>query len=152
MSTPTLANYDDAGITVDPLVLGQAVTTIAGSDPNAGGGLIGEVIDALQDIMDTIDNLALSWLGSSSSEAHEFSDRWNASMTQLFGSKSDPMSGVFPRLVSGIAGARTNYDAAEDYVVKTFAAFQSSSSGSGSSTQSIVNSGGTVITAIEEQF
>lgn len=154
MSTPSLANYDDADISVDPMVLGNAVTVIAGSDPNAAGGLIGEIIDALQDIMSTIDNLALSWVGSASSEAQEFSDRWNASMSQLFGTQADPGSGVFPRLVSGIAGARTNYDSAEDFVVKTFQAFQSSSSGSGSgsNTQSVVNSGGQVVTAIEVQF
>jgi uncharacterized protein YukE len=146
MSTP--ADYDDATITVSPPVLKTAIQIIAGSDPSQSvGGLIGDIIDQLNDIMTTLDGLQLSWVGSSASEANDFSNRWDAAMKQLFGTSNDPSSGVYSRLLDGLAGALTNYDNAEDYVVKLMTAFQSATSSSGSTT-SVVNTGGTVVTAI----
>jgi uncharacterized protein YukE len=154
----SLAGYDNTTVKVDPSVLGSAVTVLAGSDPKASGGLLGDISDSLEGIMTTLGDLQLSWVGPSAAEAQAFTDRWNAAMAELFGTKDNPSAGVLVRLVDGLAGAGSNYDGAEDFVAKMFQSFQSSGAGTGSgsgqnaNTQSIVNSGGTVTTAVEVRY
>ncbi len=150
-----MTDYDTARIQISINTVKAASVTLAGADPtNAVGGLIGDVVEQLEDIMNTLTNLELSWVGSASSEAAEFTQSWQQATDALFGSTADPSLGIFPRLVSGLLGAVANYSASEDYVVKAFTPFSAAGSGGGGgSTQSVVNSDPSQpVTAITETY
>ena len=148
-------NYDYSGIKVSTNTIREVLQAVVGGDPNAVGGLLGDVLDQLTDIMTTMQNLRISWFGDASSEAQDYVNQLNQACDTLFGTQDDAKDGVFPRILAGLAAADGNYAGAEDAVQKMFAGFaasQSSSSGSDSSVQNVDNSGGSVITAITETF
>ena len=148
-------NYDYSGIKVSTTIIRDTVQDVVGTDPNTVGGLLGGVIDQLTDIMTTMQNLRLSWFGDASGQAQDYVDQLNTACDTLFGTTADPQSGVFPRILAGLAAADGNYAGAEDAIQKMFASFASSpqsTDGSDSSAKNIDNSGGQVITAITETF
>ncbi len=150
-----LANYDTTTVGFSFETMTQALMAIAGPDPANPTGLIGEVADGLNSIMTTLQNLALSWVGTAASDADSFNDSWNSAMTELFGTSADPGQGAFPRMVAGLVSAFNNYTGVEMAAISTLSAFSSTSggSGSGSTAQSVTNtSGATQTTAIQVTF
>jgi hypothetical protein len=149
-----LPNYYTSNMHVEPATLHAVVTAIIGSDPNTPGGLLGDAIDRLGDVVTTLEGLQLSWFGGAAAEAQDFTEQWKTVSAQLFGTQADPMTGVFPRLISALATAIGNYDGAEEYVANVFAGFAtiSGGGGSGSGNTSVTNTGQTVTTAITETF
>jgi uncharacterized protein YukE len=109
------SNYDDAGmlIRVDPNSLYQYAT----GDMMAHGQVI---MDAINNIVQTWNNLQVSWVSNSASEAQDFFDRWNSAVTQLFGTNADANSGALPKIADGVDLASINYGEAEDTVTKMF--------------------------------
>ena len=147
------ANYDNSGIKVSPATMQEAVQLIVGGNPKAVGGLLGEVLDRLEDFADTMHDLRGSWYGAASDEAQDYVDRLNQSCDALFGTPGDPDGGIFPRVLVGLAGAEGNYAAAESYIRQMFAQFAAlSGGGGGDSQQNVDNSGGSVVTAITETY
>jgi hypothetical protein len=148
-------NYDYSGIKVSTNTIRDVLQDVVGGDPNTVGGLLGDVLGQLTDIMTTMQDLRLSWFGDASSQAQDYVDQLNTACDSLFGTKADPQSGVFPRILAGLAAADGNYAGAEDAVQKMFASFASSpqsTEGADSSVKNVDNSGGQVITAITETF
>jgi uncharacterized protein YukE len=114
-TVPTPSNYNDAGmqIRVDPDALyGYATVDMK----NQAEVLVG----SLNRIRDIWQGLALGWVGTSAAEAHDFSDRWNHAIEQLFGTNDDLNSGALPKIATAVAIASINYGEAEDVVVKMF--------------------------------
>ena len=149
-----LPDYDTAYFYVAPEIVNNAVTVIAGTDPTNPTGLLGDVLTQLANVISTLENLQLSWVGDAADAAQDFTDQWNTASANLFGTDADPQSGVFPRLLTALNTAVGNYDGAEQNVVNLFAGFSVlSASGTASGTdQSVVNTGSTVTTAITETF
>jgi hypothetical protein len=107
--------YDDPGIVIDvnPDGMFQAVT-----GPMTAHGK--EVADCINEIVKIWNGLKLGWMGRTADEVRDFSERWTASITQLFGTPDDPKSGALSVIGNAVASAAGNYGQAEDIVMKTF--------------------------------
>ncbi|WP_157756800.1 WXG100 family type VII secretion target [Plantactinospora sp. KBS50] len=125
---PVPANYNDHTmlIKVDP----TTVWGYADTDMPAQAKVIG---DALGRIHDTWEGLALGWAGTTAQEAQDFSSRWNAALTGLFGSREHPENGALPRIAKAVGMAALNYAETEDTVLQMFADFSAGLQGTGSS-------------------
>ena len=123
---PKPANYNDAGlvINVDPTSLWQYGKTDLPAETTTIG-------DSLNRINDTWKGLKLGWAGTTADEAQDFSDRWNAMITQLFGTKASPESSVLYRIAVAVQTASLNYATTEDEVLKMFKDFDTAMHSSG---------------------
>ena len=157
MSTSTFGTmgsgdtYDNVKLVVSPSTLNdtyQAVTN-----------LVEDVVNKLEDIDNTLNNLQLSWISGSSALMNEYTQRWQDAMQSLFGAGTNSeLGGAFGQLLAGLYSASGNYDAAENWVMTSFGQLVSSLMGwSGSSSsgpQSVTNSGSATspTTFINETF
>jgi len=108
-------SYDDVTITVTPKDLSDAATTVA--------GCVGNIVDSLNAIDDTISGLKLGWAGATATEATDFYNQWKAAMGQMFGTKDQPAQGVLNMIVFALKAAANNYNAADTAVVSMFSGF-----------------------------
>jgi hypothetical protein len=119
MSAPS--NYDSTGlvIKVDPTTL----WSYAQNDlPNNS-----EVVAIAVGNINTIwNNLALGWAGTTADEAQDFNNRWNTTISQLFGTQADPSSGALPKIADAVGMAALNYGETEDTVKRMFDTFSAS--------------------------
>jgi uncharacterized protein YukE len=107
----TPANYDEVTLAVDP----DELLTLS----NQGLALCDQVADQINAIGSTMSGLQLSWTGASAQAAESFSNRWNALMTQMFGTTGDS-GGVLPTLVGALATTGNNFDSAEQNIAVMF--------------------------------
>jgi uncharacterized protein YukE len=149
-------DYTNLDIRVSPSTIRDVFHQVVGNDADAVGGLLGDVMNQLSDILTTMKNLQLSWFGDASSQAQDLVDQLNHACDRLFGTQAAPKGGVFPRILAGLAAAEGNYAGAEDVVKQMLSGFTSGSDASGGSGSSdhhnVDNSGGSVITAITETY
>ncbi|MFJ4438034.1 WXG100 family type VII secretion target [Streptomyces sp. NPDC088923] len=80
------ADYDFATVSVDPQGIEEISRRLL--------GLADNVADAVENIADASFQLQLGWAGTSAEEAKAFGGRWDAVMTEMFGSKKNPGQGV----------------------------------------------------------
>jgi hypothetical protein len=111
---PSGISYDSGKrILVDPDELYQIATV-------GVKGVVDDMVNNIDAIMATIENLAVSWTGGSAQEARDFGDRWQTAMTNLLGTKDDPGQGALNKVMTGVAIAGSNYGEGEDTVFKMF--------------------------------
>lgn len=110
---PAPSNYNDGGTVfrIDPLTIFRHAKVDLFNEANSIG-------DAVQNIFNIWEELELGWVGTSAAEAQDFSDRMNANLRQLFGTKDAP--GVLSKIANAIAAASINFGLAEDNVKKMF--------------------------------
>ena len=109
------SNYDDAGITisVDPNSLYQyASSEIPGHIKN-----FTESISRIVGVWKKLNDNKVGWAGKSASEAQDFDSRWSTAVSGLFGTDSDPSSGVLAKIAVAVAQAAENYGVAEGTIV-----------------------------------
>jgi hypothetical protein len=108
-------NYNDAGTVfrIDP----TAMFTYATVDLLAEAKAIGA---AIENIFNIWQGLKLGWVGTTATEAQDFSDRMNATLKKMFGSDDDPTSGVLPKVATAIGKASINFGETEDVMKKMF--------------------------------
>ncbi|MCM2417767.1 WXG100 family type VII secretion target [Streptomyces sp. RKAG293] len=109
LTLPPQRDYSLDTIAVAPELLMTAATEVTTA--------VHGIVDSLTAINTGLAELQLGWAGDTASKAKEFSDQWNACMTEMFGSKGHTADGVLNRLVDALSGARSNYDGAEDYII-----------------------------------
>jgi uncharacterized protein YukE len=140
--------YNTVKITVSPTVLSESYTNI--------NNLLNQIVDQLNTIMTTMENLQLSWVGQSSSLANQFTQQWNQAAKSLFGTQNNPEEGVLNRVAEGLQEASSNYCLVEQWAQSSFgqlvSGLSSSNSSSSDNPQSVVNSPGNFVTAITETF
>jgi hypothetical protein len=81
---------------------------------------ITSIADSLNSIVTTLGNLKLSWIGSSATQATDFSNQWQLCMTSLFGTTTTPEAGLLVQYAGGLATAFANYDQTEDAMASMF--------------------------------
>ncbi|NED79492.1 hypothetical protein G3I76_05210 [Streptomyces sp. SID11233] len=114
---PAQNNYDSAQIRVDPGVVQSSGNSILTAK---------QWIDlVLNSILAQMDALRLSWVGddptSSPRLAAEFTERWSAAVTLLYGDGSEANPGVLGTLADGgIVAAARNYSKAESAITGVF--------------------------------
>ena len=114
------AVYNEYSIVVTPEDLKAAGVAIVGNSKTEAGGLVGDIIHNLEEIVDTITELKLGWAGKTSEEAKAFFDTWGDAMKKLFGSKKHPLDGTLALVGAALQSAGNNYNAAESYVIQIF--------------------------------
>jgi uncharacterized protein YukE len=110
------ANYDDVAMNVEPGPLNMAADGIQ----DAAEG----VVAALNTINKTLEELHLGWDGASAAEAKDFSSKWLAAMTGMFGTSKDPKKGVMNQVIIALKAAVGNYSNAEDKIGLMFMSFE----------------------------
>jgi uncharacterized protein YukE len=110
-------NWNSSTIDVDPWVLHDSAAKMT----TAAQG----ILDDLGTIITTLNNLKLSWVGDSSDAATAATDRWNATMTELYGTEHDASTGILNILTGGLAYAAVNYSQCEQQVHDMFSQFES---------------------------
>jgi hypothetical protein len=112
------SNYDDAGImiSVDPNTLYQYATS---DIPNHIQNLA-HSISKIVGVWNKLNNDNVGWVGTSASEAQDWNSKWSGAVNGLFGSDSDPASGVLPKIAGAVAQAALNYGTAEDTITTNF--------------------------------
>jgi uncharacterized protein YukE len=121
-------NWNSSTIDVDPWVLhASAANMITAAQA---------ILDDLGVIITALNNLKISWVGDSSDAATAATDRWNATMAQLFGTQQDPSSGILNILTGGLAYDAVNYSQCEKQVRDMFAQFESALTASSDQTSS----------------
>lgn len=126
------ANYDAVTMTVNPRNMNSDANQIEDSANN--------IISALNTIGNTLSGLQLSWNGTAASEAQDFANQWMNAMTGLFGSQSNPQSGVINQVIVALLTAAGNNSSAEEGITQMFTQFSGAiwtSSGGGSDTATI---------------
>jgi hypothetical protein len=78
------------------------------------------IVESLNRIVDVWKGLKLGWVGNTSDEAEAFNRAWKTAMTRLFGSESDPESGIVNQIASAVATASGNYAQTEHIVTQMF--------------------------------
>jgi hypothetical protein len=106
------ANYDAVTMSVEPGTLNFAADSIEDATNS--------IISALNTIGNTLSHLHLSWNGDASSEAQDFATQWMSAMTGLFGSESNPQSGVINQVIIALLTAAGNYSSAEESLTTMF--------------------------------
>jgi hypothetical protein len=98
------------------------------------------IVSALNTIGTTLSGLQLSWNGDAASEAQDFANQWMSAMTGLFGSDSNPQSGVMNQVIIALLTAAGNYSSSEESITSMFTQLASAipaGSGGGSDTAPI---------------
>lgn len=107
-------SYTGFSVVVNPTALTDAAAKISGTDPKNIGGWIGEILQSLQRIGETLTNLKVGWAGQTADEAEAFGTKWQLAAQQLFGGTGDAADGSLVRVAVAIAAAGNNYNHAED--------------------------------------
>ena len=109
------SSYDDSNtpIRIDDQQLIQLATQ---KIPAVGE----DIAQRLESISQTLQALALTWTGQSSTLANDFNERWHKAMTDLFGTQQKPGDGVLNLIATGVKSASYNFGYAEDTVVQMF--------------------------------
>jgi hypothetical protein len=118
------ANWDMARVSVDPLSLNTAASTV--------NSMITTISEELNAVTDQMNRLLVSWTGDSTSaakEAEDFNNDWNALWTRLFGTQDDPEKGILNRFANGIGTAALAYSRGERGVSDTWARWQAALEG-----------------------
>jgi hypothetical protein len=126
------ANYDAVTMSVEPSTLNFAADSIEDATNS--------IISALNTIGNTLSRLQLSWNGDAASEADDFANQWMSAMTGLFGSDTNPQSGVINQVIIALLTATGNYSSSEESITTMFnqlASAISAGSGDGSDTAPI---------------
>jgi uncharacterized protein YukE len=121
------ANWDSSTISVDTNTMSSVAQAVITSATNING--------YLNNIMDALNGIKPSWTGDSSSVADDFNTRWSNALTALFGTKSDPSTGILNILMKGLDQAAQNYIVTEGAIADMFTTFGKGDSGSGSGGQ-----------------
>lgn len=79
-----------------------------------------DIVTALNTIGTTLSNLALGWDGTSASEAQDFANQWMSAMTGLFGTPSNPKTGVINQVVVALLTAIGNNSNADESITTMF--------------------------------
>jgi hypothetical protein len=114
-----------------------------------------DINNYLNDIVGLLSGLTLSWTGTSASLANDFTTRWGNGMTALFGTQSDPDSGIAQVLLAGIKQVAGNYGENEQTLTGMWNQFGGNgSSGSPNSTDITdqVTNGYYHTTSVDETF
>jgi hypothetical protein len=69
----------------------------------------------------------VGWVGTSASDAQDFSTQWTRAVNNLFGSTSDPTSGALPKVTDAVAQAAMNYGVAEDTITASLKGYAAGS-------------------------
>lgn len=141
--------YDAVKVTVSPQDLQDTSQKVK--------SLVDDIVNHLNTINTTLNDLQLSWVGQSSSLADSFNKQWMAATATLYGTQDHPEQGVLNHLLAGLEAASSNYSFVEDWAKKGFGTLVSALNGGGggqstSSPTSVENSSGSVTTAITETF
>jgi uncharacterized protein YukE len=117
-----------------------------------------DIVNHMENILNTLDGLNLSWVGQAQQLENSYNQAWQAATATLFGTSKDPGKGVLVRLASALATAAANYASAEFSGEGAYLQFiMSVGSGGGSSSPppatSVTNPpGGQIVTAITETY
>jgi uncharacterized protein YukE len=100
-----------------------------------------EIANALSDIINSLSNLKLSWVGQSSELMTEYNDLWALATTLLFGTQSDPSKGALNQLSQTLSSAMNNYSTTEQAITESFNKFRNAlnTTGGSSGPQSVVD-------------
>jgi uncharacterized protein YukE len=79
-------------------------------------GKVDDLVDALDTIAKTLENLKLSWAGDAKNEAQALLDRWTQVSNAIFGTKKHPDKGVLARIAGGVENAAFAYNQTETVV------------------------------------
>jgi uncharacterized protein YukE len=77
---------------------------------------VDELVNALDTIAKTLENLEISWAGDAKNEAQALLDRWTQVSDAIFGTKKNPEKGVLARLAGGVQNAAFSYNQTETIV------------------------------------
>ena len=125
------ANWDSSTVSVDMNVMGSVAQAVLTSATN--------INNYLTDIINSLSGLPLSWTGGSATLADEFNTRWSSATTALYGTQSDPSTGILNVITSGLAQAAQNYSQNESVVASLFNGFGHGGSSSGPQTQPVTD-------------
>jgi hypothetical protein len=120
VTVPT--NYDGVSMSVEPGPLNFAADGIQDSAES--------IVNALNTINKTLNELQLSWDGKSATEAKDFARQWQDAMTGMFGTKKGAKKGVMVQVLIALKTAVGNFSSGENGVVKMFLGLQTAISGS----------------------
>jgi uncharacterized protein YukE len=125
-------NWDSSTISVDMSTMGTVAQAVLTSATN--------INNYLTDIINSLNGLPLSWTGNSATLAEDFNARWSSATTELYGTPSDPSTGILNIITAGLGQAAGNYSQNEAAVTAMFKGFgQAGSSSSGPQTQSVTD-------------
>jgi hypothetical protein len=110
-------SYDGVSLSVEPGPLNFAADGIQDSAQR--------VVDALNTINKTLNELQLSWDGKTAAEAKDFAQQWHDAMTGMFGTSKDPKKGVMNQVIVALKSAVGNFSNGENQVVMMFLSLQS---------------------------
>jgi uncharacterized protein YukE len=148
MAAVVPSDYSEITMTVSPTMITQAATIVEAA--------VTEIVNCLNSIDDTLGDLKLGWDGNTAAEAHDFTTKWTAAMTQMFGTKGNASSGVLNLVIFGLKSAANNYDAAETGIINMFSTFGNAFAPTGQSGDStaVIPAGNTIadgtLTAVSE--
>jgi len=125
------ANWDSSTVKVDMNTMGTVAQAVLTSAAN--------INNYLTDIINSLNSLPLSWTGGSATLADEFNTRWASATTALYGTPSDPSTGILNVITSGLAQAAQNYSQNEFLVTGMFNLFGHGSPSSGPQTQPVTD-------------
>ncbi len=111
------AEYNDVALRISPASVYEIGNNIQAA--------VGNVIDALGSITSTLNGLQLGWVGSTATEAKQFTDQWTAAMTNLFGvgpasGNGSASMGVLQQVIAALMTVGGNYGVAETGIVSMF--------------------------------
>jgi uncharacterized protein YukE len=118
-----------------------------------------DIVNHMENILNTLDGLNLSWVGQAQQLENTYNQEWQAAVSTLFGTAKDPGKGVLVQLASALATAAANYATAEFSGADAYLQFVVAlTSGGGSSSSPppatpVTNPpGGQIVTAITETY
>jgi len=117
------ANWDSSTISIDMNAMNAVASAVLASSTN--------INNDLSDIINSLSSLPVSWTGGSATLAEDFNTRWSSATTALYGTQSDPSTGILNIITSGLAQAAQNYSKTEGGVTYMFSQFASAGSPSG---------------------
>ncbi len=105
-------NYDSVRIAVNLDELKKAAGTVTKNSTT--------ISDLMAQIDDKLSHLALSWLGPAATDSNQATTRWTNVMTALYGTQSDPSTGILNILAGGVTAAVNNYALNDEGIGKMF--------------------------------
>jgi uncharacterized protein YukE len=117
------ANWDSSTISIDMNAMSAVASAVLASSTN--------INNDLSDIINSLSSLPVSWTGGSATLAEDFNTRWSNATTALYGTQSDPSTGILNIITGGLAQAAQNYSKTEGGVTYMFSQFASTGSPSG---------------------
>jgi uncharacterized protein YukE len=95
------ANWDTSTLMVSPSEVNSIYQSVNSSAT--------DINNYLNDIIELLSGLRLSWTGTSASLADDFATRWTNAMTALWGTKADPDAGIAQVLLGALSVVASNY-------------------------------------------